>query len=268
VSNQPIKVIVAGAAGRMGQEVLKAVTAAADLEVVAAIDPFAVGKNCRELLGSGGPDVDIIAAPHDGLVDLGASVLVDFSNREGAVANANWAIPYGISPVIGATGMDSLELDELAVTCDQYGTSGLYAPNFAVGAVLMMHFAELAAKWLPNAEIIEMHHNQKVDAPSGTAMRTAELIAAARHEDPAGSPDKTIKAEGARGGNVQKVPVHSVRLPGFVAHQEVIFGGVGEVLSIRHDSIDRTSFMHGVTLACRQVKKLPGFEIGLDKLLF
>ena len=144
----------------------------------------------------------------------------------------------------------------------------MYVPNFAVGAVLMMRFAEMAARWMPDAEIIELHHDRKEDAPSGTALLTAEKIAKARVAEPTRLPRAVMKVEGARGGSAFGVPVHSVRLPGFLAHQEVMFGNQGEVLTIRHDSLDRVGFMHGVRLCATHVRSLPGFSVGLDTILF
>jgi len=172
------------------------------------------------------------------------------------------------SSVIGTTGLSESNLRELASASRETKTSGIYAPNFAIGAVLMMRFSQMAAKWLPNCEIIELHHDRKEDAPSGTALLTAQLIGDARTEPPSRKPRPIFKVEGVRGGVVEDTPIHSVRLPGYVAHQEVIFGGTGEVLTIRHDSMDRISFMEGVKLCLREVRGLDGFVIGMDKLLF
>ena len=166
------------------------------------------------------------------------------------------------------TGISEANLEAIRELCEKHNTPGMYVPNFAIGAVLMMHFAEIAAKWLPDAEIIEFHHDRKEDAPSGTAMLTAEKIGNARVSSPTPLPKPLLKAEGARGGLVKEVPVHSVRLPGLLAHQEVIFGGPGETLTIRHDSLDRASFMQGVKLCAKSVRNLKGLTVGLDKILF
>jgi 4-hydroxy-tetrahydrodipicolinate reductase len=197
-----------------------------------------------------------------------ADVLVDFTQAAAAGIHAESALKRKVSPVIGTTGIDQVTLRDLARLSGEHQTPGMYVPNFAVGAVLMMRFAEMAAKWLPDAEIIELHHDAKEDAPSGTSIRTAEMIAAARTAKPAHKPRPVMKVEGARGASLQDVVIHSVRLKGFVAHQEVIFGGTGEVLTIRHDSTDRKSFMEGVKLCVRQVRGLSGFTIGMDKILF
>jgi 4-hydroxy-tetrahydrodipicolinate reductase len=170
--------------------------------------------------------------------------------------------------VIGCTGMTESDLREIRSLTKELHLPAIYVPNFAIGAVLMMRFAQLAAKWMPDVEIIELHHDRKEDAPSGTAMLTAQLISEARTAEPTPLPKQLIKAEGARGGRVSDITIHSVRLPGYVAHQEVLFGSLGEILQIRHDSTDRQSFMNGVRLAARSVRSLEGLVIGLDKILF
>jgi len=166
------------------------------------------------------------------------------------------------------TGISEANLEQMRDLCLKHETPGMYVPNFAIGAVLMTHFSEIAAKWLPDAEVIEFHHDRKEDAPSGTAMLTAQKIGAARAHAPTPLPKQLLKAEGARGGVVREVPVHSVRLPGLLAHQMVIFGGPGETLTIRHDSLDRASFMQGVKLCAKSVRGLNGLVVGLDKILF
>ena len=225
--SEPIRVVVSGAAGRMGATVCEAVEEADGLELGGRADP-ALDTALEEVLA-------------------GADVMVEFSTPESAAENVKQAVNAGVHAVVGATGFD---LDQLRA--DVEGADGdancFVAPNFAIGAVLMMQAAQLVAPHMPEAEIVELHHERKVDAPSGTAKRTAELVADA-------------------GGNVHE-PIHSVRLPGLVAHQEVIFGGEGQTLSIRHDSIDRRSFMPGVVLAVRSVAELPDrFTVGLESLL-
>ncbi len=263
-----IRVAVVGASGRMGQEVLRALTPSQGFEIKAAIDKAMAGTHVQELIGPSGPDIVIQDKLGASLDASPVDVLVDFSHQSAAAIHADSAIKRGVSPVIGCTGLSETDMREIKSLCAEKGVPGMYIPNFAVGAVLMMKFAQLAAKWLPDAEIIEMHHDRKEDAPSGTAMLTAQMIGAARITDPVRLPRPLIKAEGARGGKVENVPVHSIRLPGYLAHQEVIFGGPGEVLSIRHDSMDRKSFMHGVKLAVSHVRSLNGFVVGLDKILF
>ena len=244
-----IKVGVLGARGRMGAEVVAAVEAAADCQLVAALD---LGDSLDQLASSG------------------AQVVVDFTTPDSVMANLEILITHKIHAVIGTTGFDDTRLAKLKSLSSAHPEVGvLIAPNFAIGAVLMMEFAAKAAKYFESAEIIELHHPNKVDAPSGTASRTAELIAAARKEAklPA-MPDATSTSlDGARGALVGDVPVHSVRLRGLVAHQEVLFGGLGETLSIRHDSLDRAGFMPGVLLGIRSVISRPGVTFGLEHFM-
>ncbi|MBC8066049.1 MAG: 4-hydroxy-tetrahydrodipicolinate reductase [Chlorobia bacterium] len=252
----------------MGTEVLRTVHQEPGLEVVLAVDREKVGVNCREFAGGRAPDIAVVDKLGASLDNIQADVLIDFSHGSGTAQHADTAVKRGLSPVIGATGVSAADLKEIALRCKETSIPGMYVPNFAIGAVLMMKFAEMAAKWMPDCEIIELHHDRKEDAPSGTAMRTAEVINEARQDAPTRKPRAAIKVEGARGGSYKDVNIHSVRLPGYVAHQEVIFGRLGEILTLRHDSMDRASFMQGVALAAREVKKLSGFVVGLDKILF
>lgn len=244
-----IKVGVLGARGRMGAEVVAAVEAAADCQLVAALD---LGDSLDQLISSG------------------AHVVVDFTTPDSVMANLEFLITHKIHAVVGTTGFDDARLAKLKSLSSAHPEVGiLIAPNFAIGAVLMMEFAAKAAKYFESAEIIELHHPDKVDAPSGTASRTAGLISAARKEAklPA-MPDATSTSlDGARGALVGDVPVHSVRLRGLVAHQEVLFGGLGETLSIRHDSLDRAGFMPGVLLGIRSVISRPGVTFGLENFM-
>jgi 4-hydroxy-tetrahydrodipicolinate reductase len=252
----------------MGREVLRAVGSDPSFEVVAAIDRTEIGSNTRDVAGALGPDLILEEHLEAALDRSKPDVTIEFSHQSVALDHARAATDRGVSFVFGMTGISESNLDEMRVLCERSGTPGMYVPNFAIGAVLMMHFAELAAKWLPDAEVIEFHHDRKEDAPSGTAMLTAQKIGLARIHAPTPLPKPLLKAEGARGGSVSAVPVHSVRLPGLLAHQEVIFGGPGETLTIRHDSLDRASFMQGVKLCARSVRNLHGLTIGLDKILF
>jgi 4-hydroxy-tetrahydrodipicolinate reductase len=263
-----IRVAVVGAAGRMGQETIRALNQEPGIEVVAAIDREHVGDNCRDFAGGRAPDLVVVDKLGVAMDESKPHVLVDFSHGSGAAQHADSAVKRGVSPVIGATGINDPDLKEIALRCKETGIPAMYIPNFAVGAVLMMKFAEMAAKWMPDCEIIELHHDRKEDAPSGTAMRTAELISEARSDSPTRKPRPIMKVEGARGGTYKEVSVHSVRLPGLLAHQQVIFGRLGEVLTLRHDSMDRTSFMMGVALAVREVRNQTGLVVGLDKILF
>ena len=243
-----IKVGVLGSRGRMGSEVVKAVTEAQDLELVAQLD---LGDSL------------------DSLVSSGAQVVVDFTTPDSVMANLEFLIKNNISAVVGTTGFDDARISQIKSLLASSKSGVLIAPNFAIGAVLMMEFATKAAKYFESAEIIELHHPNKVDAPSGTAARTAELMSKARKEAGLGAmPDATTSSlDGARGATVGDIPVHSVRLRGLVAHQEVLLGGIGETLSIRHDSIDRVGFMPGVLLGVRQVVSHPGLTFGLESLM-
>lgn len=244
-----IKVGVLGARGRMGQEVCRAIKATNDLELVAEID---LNDSLETLKSSK------------------AEVIVDFTTPEVVMENLKFAIENGIHAVVGTTGFDAKRLDTLKKLLTANPKVGvLIAPNFGLGAVLMMQFAKSAAKYFESAEIIELHHPEKVDAPSGTATRTAELINEARQEANLGKmPDKTAKSlDGARGAKIGEVPIHSVRLRGLVAHQEVLFGDKGELLTIRHDSLDRSGFMPGVLLGVREVSSNPGLTVGLERYL-
>jgi 4-hydroxy-tetrahydrodipicolinate reductase len=243
-----IKVGVLGAKGRMGSEVCRAVEGADDLELVARLD---VGD-----------------AP-SGLVDAGVQVVVDFTHPGAALDNIRFGLDHGIAVVVGTSGFDDAKYATVRGWLDATPGHVLVAPNFGVGAVLMMQFAQQAAKFFDSVEVIEMHHAGKVDAPSGTAVRTASLIAAARAEAGAGPlPDATTdELDGARGATVDGIHVHSVRMPGLVAHQEVLLGTAGETLTLRHDSIDRASFMPGVLMAVRAVLDRPGLTVGLEPLL-
>ncbi|MDA8096600.1 MAG: 4-hydroxy-tetrahydrodipicolinate reductase [Desulforudis sp.] len=264
-----IRVAVSGAAGRMGQEVVRAVSKEKGIELVGAVDVHQFGKDAGEVAGIAPLGVAIGNDLRQVLRETGAQVVVDFTSPRAVFDNARTAIEQGVHPVIGTTGMAAEERMELQELARKAGIGGLIAPNFAIGAVLMMKFAEMATNYFPSVEIIELHHDQKLDAPSGTALKTAEVIAAARGDNRPSMIEETIKLEGARGGEFARgIRVHSVRLPGLVAHQEVIFGGVGQTLTIRHDSLSRESFMPGVILAVRRVMASAELIYGLENLLF
>lgn len=256
-----INVLVNGAGGRMGREVVRAVLAAEDMRLVAAVDP----AHATEALGEGS-DLNVGGNLAESVAQTRPDVMVDFTHPavvEQAIATA---LASGVNCVVGTTGLSTETLRRLA--SEARDDACLFvAPNFAIGAVLMMRFAQTAARFMPHAEIVELHHDRKADAPSGTAMGTARLISAARSDTPAAPGRETEVAEGARGALVDGVTVHSVRLPGLVAHQEVIFGGIGQTLTIRHDSIDRTSFMPGVLLAIRETPRRSGLIVGLEAYL-
>ncbi|HET6773090.1 MAG TPA: 4-hydroxy-tetrahydrodipicolinate reductase [Acidimicrobiales bacterium] len=259
-----VRVGVFGAGGRMGSTVCRAIAADPELELVGAIDPYHSGLDLRHVTGVDVPDLHIDPDPA-ALLDAGAQVVVDFTVLEASRQNVAWAADNGVHAVVGTTGFTHEDHEQLRARFTR--SNCLVAPNFAIGAVLMMRFAELAAPWFETAEIIELHHDQKVDAPSGTAMLTVQRMARASHEW-AEDPTRKEVLPGARGAvGPAGIPVHSVRLRGLVAHQEVLLGTTGQSLTIRHDSYDRDSFMPGVVLAVKQVGDHPGLTLGLDSFL-
>lgn len=257
-----IKVIVTGAAGKMGREVCRAALADKDIELVGAVDPNPSEQAVAELRSAAGIDI------HHQLPELlkktRADVLVDFTHAAAVTTNATVAVSAGMHVVIGTTGLSEGEISRLKELAESTISNILLAPNFAVGAVLMMKLSETAAAYADRAEIIELHHDKKADAPSGTAKMTAELMSERLEQRPLAEEEKIA---GVRGGLIGDIPVHSVRLPGLVAHQEVILGFQGQTLTIRHDSTDRTSFMPGVMLAVKRIADHRGFIYGLDKIL-
>jgi len=233
------------------------VSEAPDMELVAAVDPVHAGAESGEIrLAAGAHQLEV----------ADAQVAVDFTVLDAARENIRWCAAHGVHAVIGTTGFGEAELAEFRELFAHSSANAVIAPNFAIGAVLMMRFAEMAAPFFETAEIIELHHERKIDAPSGTAALTAHRMAAAS-KDWAPDPTTTVVAEGARGGLIDGIPVHSVRMRGMVAHQEVLLGTTGQTLSIRHDSYDRASFMPGVLLAVRKIAQTPGLTVGLDPFL-
>lgn len=248
--SEPIRVGVLGARGRMGQQVCKAVDSADDLELVAMVD-------AGDWLFS--------------VADAGSQVIVDFTHPDVVMDNIRFAVDQGIHAVVGTTGFSTERLDTVRKWLAEAPTpvGVLIAPNFGIGAILSMTFAQLAARFYESVEIVELHHPNKVDAPSGTAARTAELISQARAAAGLGAPpDATTQArDGARGADIDGIHVHALRIAGMVAHQEIVFGAQGETLTIRHDSLDRVSYMPGVLLAVRNIMSRPGLTVGLEPLL-
>jgi 4-hydroxy-tetrahydrodipicolinate reductase len=257
-----IKVVVVGAKGRMGSEVVKAVSAEPDMELVGACDIIGVGEVIAET-----PRL-VIENDLQAILDrTRPDVMVDFAKPYN-IDYTRLAMERGVVPIIGTTGQTQDQLVEIEKLSKQTYTAAMVIPNFAIGAVLMMKFAAEAAAYMPDVEIVELHHDKKVDAPSGTSIKTAEMIDAARRASGVSSRGLSSASEDrSRGDERFGIRIHSVRLPGLVAHQEVIFGGVGQVLTIRHDSLDRTSFMPGVLLAIRRASEAKGLTYGLDKLL-
>ncbi len=252
-----IRVGVLGAAGKMGRTVSEAVAADPDLDLVVRVDPF----------GSEG-----IATSREAIVDAGTEVVIDFTQPDAVFDNVCFCLEKGIHCVVGTTGMSDADLEKVAELASASTANAFVAPNFSIGAVLMMHLSKLAARHFGSCEIVEMHHNQKLDAPSGTAHKTARDIAAgwAQLGRPPGGehhPDEEEKVKGSRGGEAGGIHVHSLRLQGAEAHQEVIFGAPGQTLSIRHDAMNRTSYIPGILLAVKSVASRPGLTIGLEELL-
>ncbi len=254
-----------GAGGRMGRTVCSAVVAEPTLELVAAVDPYHAGIDLQQL---GVADTGLqVAGSADALADADAQVAVDFTVLDAARGNLVWCADHDVHAVVGTTGFTPDDLEDLRRRFDASAANAVIAPNFSIGAVLMMRFAELAAPLFDTAEIIELHHDEKIDAPSGTALLTAQRMAAAS-PDWGADPTQQVVVEGVRGGaSPAGIRIHSVRLRGLVAHQEVLLGTTGQTLSIRHDSYDRASFMPGVVLAVQRVADRPGLTVGLDALL-
>lgn len=258
-----IRVGVFGAGGRMGATVCRAVVDDPELELAAAVDPFHAGLDLRQVIGL---DVPLqMAADGEAMVAAGVDVAVDFTQLDASRANLDWLADHGIHAVVGTSGFTPDDLDRFASVFTR--SNCVIAPNFAIGAVLMMRFAEIAAPYFDTAEIIELHHDQKIDAPSGTAIATAQRMGEASSQW-AADPTTDFTVAGARGAQgVAGIPIHSVRLRGLVAHQEVLLGTTGQTLTIRHDSYDRSSFMPGVVLAVKRIAAAPGVTVGLDALL-
>ncbi len=256
-----IRVAVAGAAGRMGREVVRGVARAENMTLVAAVDLEHVNEDAGVLAGL--PPLGVAVEPELGeaLERSRAQVVVDFTRPNAVAGEVECALELGVRPVVGTTGLRPEQVERFASTCEERELGCVIAPNFAVGAVLMMKMSQMAASVLPGVEIIELHHDGKLDSPSGTALLTAAMIAEARGEPPQepGPPERGLVSRGVR--------IHSVRLPGLVAHQEVVFGGLGQTLSIRHDTVSREAFIPGVLIAVEKVINLKRLVYGLEHLL-
>lgn len=260
-----IRVGVLGALGKMGSEVCRAIIADDETTLVAAVDATASGQTFTVATGQTITCTDEI----DALTETEVDVAVDFTHPDAVMGNVRWCVRHAVDVVVGTTGLSDANLDEIRALIDEEGNESnvFVAPNFALGAVLMMRFAAAAARYLPQVEIIELHHDGKADAPSGTALATARAIADGRGAASPRRVESTESLPGARGADHEDIRIHSVRLSGLVAHQEVILGGPGQTLTIRHDSMDRASFMPGVLLAVKNTKRTPGLTVGLETLL-
>ncbi|HIK18425.1 MAG TPA: 4-hydroxy-tetrahydrodipicolinate reductase [Leptolyngbyaceae cyanobacterium M33_DOE_097] len=270
----PIPVLVNGAAGKMGREVVKAVAQADDMVLLGAVDrsPEHQGKDAGELAGCGALEVPItdqfepMVAMLSQEKELG--VMVDFTHPDSVYENIRSAIAYGVRPVVGTTGLSPAQLNELAEFADKASTGCLIIPNFSIGMVLLQQAAATASQYFDHVEIIELHHNQKADAPSGTALQTAQLLAEFGKSFNPPQVEETEKLAGARGSTADaNIRIHSVRLPGLIAHQEVIFGAPGQIYTLRHDTSDRSCYMPGVLLSIRKVRPLKSLVYGLEKIL-
>ena len=275
-----IQVVVCGILGKMGRESAKAVAGEKNMKIVGALDVNGLGEDSGLLVSNRANGIIIKDDMETVLRESGAEVMVDFTNPHAVMKNIETALRCGVVPVVGTSGIDEGDVEKIKGWTEDYKTAAVVVPNFAIGAVLMMKFARLAARYFPDVEVIEQHHEKKVDAPSGTAIKTAQMIYQGQLESarsrgsvsdgvfsPFPRPSEVEKVAGSRGGKLNGINLHSVRLPGRVAHQEVIFGGMGQTLTIRHDSIDRTSFMPGLIMAINEAVKVKGLVYGIENLI-
>ncbi len=254
-------IVVAGPRGKMGQEAIKMIESNPNFQLVAVIDRKREDESFQK------KDVPVYYDAEACFTEVKPDVLVDLTVPEVGFTHTKLALNHKVRPVVGTSGFTEGKIQELRALAEKNKTGCIIAPNFAIGAVLMMNFAKVAAKFFPNVEIIEKHHDQKIDAPSGTAVKTAELIQENREDQQQGHPEEYETIEGSRGGDFAGMKIHSVRLPGLVAHQEVIFGGQSELLTIKHDSFHRESFMTGLKLAIEKVDELDHLVYGLEHVM-
>ncbi|WP_099351669.1 4-hydroxy-tetrahydrodipicolinate reductase [Fredinandcohnia onubensis] len=264
---ETIKIVIAGPRGRMGKEAVALVQDTENFSLVGVIDHKNNGMSLSEIDGFSNVNVPIFTDIKEAFKETNPDVLIDLTTPETGKYHTEIAIEHGVRPVVGTTGFTKDELERLSVLAEERKVGAIIAPNFAVGAVLMMKFSQMAAKYFQDVEIIELHHDQKLDAPSGTAAKTAELLTTVRESKKQGHPDEKETIQGARGAEYDGIRIHSVRLPGLVAHQEVLFGGNGQMLSIRHDSFNRASFMSGVKLSVDTVMNLDVLVYGLENII-
>ncbi|ASS91716.1 MULTISPECIES: 4-hydroxy-tetrahydrodipicolinate reductase [Aeribacillus] len=257
---EQIKIVIAGPRGRMGQEAVKLVNETEHFTLSAVIDKINDGEWFQD-------QVRTYTNPEQCFAETSPDVLIDLTTPEVGKIHTKLALEHGVRPVVGTTGFQEEDLQELRKLAEEKGIGAIIAPNFAIGAVLMMKFAKMAARYFPDVEIIEMHHDKKLDAPSGTGIKTAEMIYEVRGNKKQGHPEEKETIKGARGGEWNGIHIHSVRLPGLVAHQEVLFGGDGQTLKIRHDSYNRASFMSGVKLSVETVMKIDTLVYGLENII-
>jgi 4-hydroxy-tetrahydrodipicolinate reductase len=273
-NESPIPVVVNGAVGKMGREVIKAVASAEDMILVGAVDrhPDYQGQDIGEVVGCGALEVPILSDLQSVLVlatqEKVQGVMVDFTHPKSVYENTRSAIAYGVRPVIGTTGLSPAQIQDLGDFAEKASTGCLIIPNFCIGVVLLQQAAMQASQYFDHVEIIELHHNQKADAPSGTAIKTAEMLSELDKSYNSASVKETETLTGARGGIAgDNIHIHSIRLPGLIAHQEVIFGAPGQIYTLRHDTMDRACYMPGVLLSIRKVTQLKSLVYGLEKIL-
>ncbi|MCH1624725.1 4-hydroxy-tetrahydrodipicolinate reductase [Fredinandcohnia quinoae] len=262
-----IKIVVAGPRGRMGKEALTLIENTEHFSLVGVIDRINEGKKVNEIKGLPNLDAIIYTDAIQCFQETAPDVLIDLTTPEIGRYHAELALDYGVRPVVGTTGFSKLDLERLSKLAKERQIGAIIAPNFAIGAILLMKFSQMAAKYFKDIEIIELHHDQKLDAPSGTAIKTAELISSVRESKKQGHPNEHETIQGARGAEFDGIHIHSVRLPGLIAHQEVMFGGHGQLLSIRHDSFNRESFMSGVKVSVETVMNLEVLVYGLENII-
>lgn len=262
-----IKIVIAGPRGKMGNEAVKMVKETDHFELVAVVDSKNNGKKLSELDIENKADVPVYEDMDECFTVHAPDVLIDLTTPKFGRKHMEMAFSHQVRPVVGTTGFTNEDIVELRQIAEQKRLGAIIAPNFAIGAILMMKFSQLAAKYLPDVEIIEKHHDNKLDAPSGTAIKTAQLISEVRQAKCQGHPNEKEELQGSRGADFEGMRIHSVRLPGLVAHQEVIFGGVGQTLTIRHDSLHRSSFMPGIRLAVETVMKIDTLIYGLENII-
>lgn len=263
-----IKVVLCGALGKMGKVIGKAIASTEDMELIGAVDPKGVGIDYGKVINLENISLSVKESIEE-FSDLPFDLIVDFTNPESAYKNASFSIDLGKKVVLGTTGLSKDMIEDIKRKTEEKKTATLIAPNFALGAVLMIQVARKLVKYFPDVEIIELHHNEKIDAPSGTAITTAEILAEEMRKRNLAhfDPTKVEKLSGSRGGKLDSINIHSIRLPGLVAHQEIIFGGLGQILTIRHDATSRECYIPGVLLGIREIYKRTGFFYGLETIL-
>ncbi|WP_416149735.1 4-hydroxy-tetrahydrodipicolinate reductase [Salipaludibacillus sp. HK11] len=262
-----IKIVIAGPRGNMGREAVKMVDKELGFQLTAVVDHKYNGFRMKDVEGMEPLDLPVYEDMEACFQQVSCDVLIDLTTPEVGKKHMLTAFEYGVRPVVGTTGFTDVDIEELSAIAEEKKLGAIIAPNFAIGAILLMKFSRMAAKYMSDVEIIEQHHDRKLDAPSGTAVKTAQLIAEVRDPKKQGHPEEVEKLAGARGADYDGMRIHSVRLPGLVAHQEVLFGGEGQSLKLRHDSFNRTSFMPGVKLACETVMELGVLVYGLEEII-